>query len=246
MEIKLSPPLKHIYVTQPFGANFVDFYAKLGLKGHNGIDFRARRGCPIYASHDGYCVLSGKDGTGGIGIELISSKTGDSFKTIYYHLLKTNIEVSDQLIKRGDLIGWSDNTGKYTTADHLHWELKLTKNGATKNRDNGYGGAIDPTPYLPVGYDQTPAYKRYGREQNKQADFWFRFAPILVKNKWAEDGRWVHRQLKARGMRPLNTEQVNAILYGGWGFDDVINPAMYELYAWVTKDEYNKGIVPFK
>lgn len=33
--IKLRTPLKHIKVNQPFGTNFVDFYQKLGLDGHN-------------------------------------------------------------------------------------------------------------------------------------------------------------------------------------------------------------------
>jgi len=27
-------PLRHIFVTQPFGVNYVDFYFNLGLSGH--------------------------------------------------------------------------------------------------------------------------------------------------------------------------------------------------------------------
>jgi len=32
--INLQLPLKHIYVTQPFSVNFVNFYKELGLRGH--------------------------------------------------------------------------------------------------------------------------------------------------------------------------------------------------------------------
>lgn len=56
--IKLRLPIEQVKVNQPFGVNFVNFYQKLGMKGHNGIDFSAKDETPVYASHDGviyYC-----------------------------------------------------------------------------------------------------------------------------------------------------------------------------------------------
>lgn len=66
-------------------------------------------------------------------------------------------------VKKGDLIGFADSTG-LSTGDHLHFALKPMKPGkAYKSGDapdlnigswvnieqnNGYLGAIDPTPYL--------------------------------------------------------------------------------------------------
>ncbi len=65
-------------------------------------------------------------------------------------------------IKRGDLIGFADNTG-FSTGDHLHFGLKpiKTANGGPISPEdatdvgnyqnleqlNGYAGAIDPSPY---------------------------------------------------------------------------------------------------
>jgi murein DD-endopeptidase MepM/ murein hydrolase activator NlpD len=235
MVINLQLPLKDIFVTQPFGVNYVGFYQKLGLKGHNGIDFRARRGCKVYAMHDGFVTQAGNDGVGGIGVTILSSKKGEGFKTNYYHLEDKAVEAG-QDVKTGQLIGYSDNTGKYTTADHLHIDLKKTVDGITQNYDNGYKGCIDPAPYFPKNWDKSNAYHRYGREKDWLAEFKMRF-----KNPW------LHRQLKNRGLMSIiyQIEPINALIYGGWAFEDVINPALYEIWGWCKKDEYLRGKINF-
>lgn len=150
MSIILREPLKDIYITQPFGVNYADFYAKLGLKGHNGIDYRANSGTELYACHDGIIRYCGTDSGGGVEID-IWNKEGQ-YKTIYYHL-RNYIVKQDQLVKAGDLIGYADNTGLMTTGNHLHLGFKLTdKNGNTIDLNNGYNGATDPAPYIKLDY----------------------------------------------------------------------------------------------
>jgi len=152
---KLLLPMSNqmIFVTQPFGVNFVDFYKKLGLKGHNGVDFRAKRGAQIIAAHNGEVSAAGTDSSGGVYIELITNKSGPGFKTIYYHLKDKNVIKGDK-VKEGQVIGTANNTGKYTTGDHLHFGLKPLKrlsDGTFVNLEqgNGYAGSIDPGPYFP-------------------------------------------------------------------------------------------------
>jgi len=244
-QIKLALPLKHIFVTQPFGLKYLDFYKELGMEGHNGIDFRALRGCPIYAAHDGKIIKSHRDGTGGIVVEILDKYR--SFKTIYYHNQRNLVKVG-QIIKAGDKIALADNTGKYTTADHLHFELKFVDvHGNTEDKYNGYRGAIDPAPYFPKNWYKSRAYHRYGREQNWFVDWCFKYAPVNYVNQWTKSGRWVHKRMIKLGWRvPMSTEQVNAIIYGAWDFDTVVNPAMESNWQYLTKSEYLRGQRPFK
>lgn len=237
--MKLSLPIRDVYITQPFGVNYLDFYKKLGLDGHNGIDFRAKKGCPVLASHSGKVLEASTDTSGGKQV-ILFNKEGH-FKTIYYHLLSFNVKTGDT-VKEGQAIGKADNTGKYTTGDHLHFGLKMTdKNGDAINLDNGYRGAIDPAPFfeLMVGYawDKPSAYHRYGRKQDWKAEFNMRFM-----------NPWLHKQLIKRGQlkKIFDTEFINALVYGGWDFDAVINPAMHYNWAYLKKSEYLKGERPFE
>lgn len=157
--MKLYPPIKQTSVGTPrdlptligmlsqgFGGNAV-LYESLNLKGHNGIDWPCITGTPVYASNDGIATFS-EDSDKGLGVVV----SGPDFKTIYWHLESSPIPMGANVpVKTGDLIGLSDNTG-FSTGPHLHFGLKLVVNGEVINRDNGFDGAIDPTPYL-VWYD---------------------------------------------------------------------------------------------
>lgn len=226
--MKLLLPIKDISVTQPFGVNYLDFYKKMGMKGHNGIDFKTKRGCIINAAHSGTVSWAGEDSGGGISV-ILNTK---NFKTIYYHLLKIKVRQGN-IVKQGQIIGLADNTGKYTTGDHLHFGLKLIdKNGITINKDNGYKGAINPAPYFKKNWNKSNAYHRYGRKRVWLAEFNMRF-----KNAW------LHRKLIKIGLNPiLNGEQINTLVYGGWDFDTIINPSMYmSHWGWLKKSEFLKG-----
>lgn len=230
--IKLRLPLEQIQVTQPFGVNFVDFYTNLGLKGHNGVDFYAISGTNCYASHNGEVTWAGKDGDGGISVTLTDKE--NRFKTIYYHLLKVACKVGDQ-VKAGDLIGYCDNTGKYTTGSHLHFGLKQLdeNNFDTINYNNGFNGAINPAPYFnatyngitisPKDWDKSRCYHRYYRTD--------------VKRNLSNEMKAALYMARRLGRLP-NNEEINACVWGGWDIEAVLNPAMYPIWSKLKKDEY--------
>ena len=232
MKIKLELPVKDIYVNQPFGVNFVDFYKKLDLDGHNGIDFKAKTGAKVFAAHNGK-ITKAKDSEGFYKyIEL----QGKGFRTRYGHLSELMLGQGTD-VRVGQVIALSGNSGKYTTGPHLHFDLKETVNGRSINYSNGYKGAIDPAPYFKKNWDKSHAYHRYGRKGSYWAEFKVRF-----KNPW------LHRQLKKRNKIHLvyDNEFINALVYGGWDFESVINPGMYDIWAWAKKDEWEKGKINFK
>jgi murein DD-endopeptidase MepM/ murein hydrolase activator NlpD len=237
--IKLQLPVKGVSINQPFGANFVDFYQKLGMTGHNGIDFKAYNGCPIYATHNGVVTLCGKDGSGGIIVELTNDS--EHFKTIYYHLKSYSV-TKNQGVKAGEQIAIADNTGLYTTGDHLHYGMKMLKpdNLSTDDKNNGYAGAVDPSPYFVATYngleisnkdwDKSRCYHRYYRGRPKGG--------LINEAKTLTI-------LAKKGIYPT-AEKVNALVYGGWDLLAVQNPAMYEVWSQLKKDEFtNQGLKPF-
>ena len=134
-------------------------YKEMGLLGHNGQDIPCPTGTPVYAAHDGVVTFSGEDGSAGYGIVIRTNTAfeyGEGecyFKTIYWHLLPSGLKVqAGQSVRAGDLISLADNTG-FSTGSHLHFGLKPVYKGErdwewfNAEQNNGYLGAIDPTPY---------------------------------------------------------------------------------------------------
>jgi murein DD-endopeptidase MepM/ murein hydrolase activator NlpD len=237
--IKLLLPVKDVLVTQSFGLNYLDFYKQWGLKGHPGIDLAARRGCKITAAHDGIVSWCGLGKDNGVGVELWNKE--QNYKTFYYHHLANAPKVQVGIkFEAGEIIAEADNTGRYTTGDHEHFEIYFVdKQGNTLDRNNGYGGSVDPAPYFAArhgkDWHRPAAYHRYGRNQEWLAEWTMRF-----KNAW------LHRYLIKKGLSPiLGIEPINALVYGGWDVEAVINPAMYENWAHLKKTEYLAGKRPF-
>ncbi len=164
MKLELWYPIKGWSVTQRFGENQVDFYKKLGMRGHNGIDVLADNGQVIRAAHDGEVTFTGEDGSGGLGVvirtlekyEYAGQPNADIayYKTIYWHCKPNTFRVKPgDKVRVGDAIAEADNTG-LSTGSHLHFALKPVFKGEADwswynaEQDNGYFGAVDPEPFF--------------------------------------------------------------------------------------------------
>ena len=97
---------------------------------HDGLDFSAPKGTPVYATADGTVRFAARNGGYG-NMVMISHKYG--FETRYGHMNKFVVRPG-QTVKRGDKIGEVGNTG-LTTAPHLHYEVKHN------------GKVVDPSVY---------------------------------------------------------------------------------------------------
>jgi len=102
-----------------FGYRTDPFYKV--TKMHEGIDFTASIGTPIYATGDGV-VTESEYNKGGYG-NSIKISHGYGYETFYAHLSRIKARVG-QKVKRGEVIGFVGNTGK-STAPHLHYEVRL-------------------------------------------------------------------------------------------------------------------------
>ncbi len=95
---------------------------------HQGIDYAAPTGTPIYAVANGKVVFYGV--MSGYGNLVVLEHQG-GYKTYYAHLSAFNPELGvDSDVRRGLEIGYVGSTGR-STGPHLHFELR--KNGVYMN-----------------------------------------------------------------------------------------------------------------
>ncbi|MEJ1241614.1 M23 family metallopeptidase [Chryseolinea sp. T2] len=99
---------------------------------HQGIDFAASIGTPIYATADGV-IADAKVQFSGYG-KSVEIDHGFGYRTRYAHMHGFVVH-NGQRVKRGDLIGYVGNTG-LSTAPHLHYEVLLK------------GTQVDPVHYF--------------------------------------------------------------------------------------------------
>ena len=110
-------------------------------KFHQGMDFSARTGTPIFATGDG--VIARADNTAsGYGNHIVI-RHGFGYETLYGHLSKYKCRAG-QSVKRGDIIGYVGSTGR-SEAPHLHYEVR--KGGEVVNPINFYYGNISAAEY---------------------------------------------------------------------------------------------------
>ena len=87
---------------------------------HNGIDFKATVGTPVYAPADGTVSFSGYQRAAGYYIVI---NHANNFSTVYMHLSKSEVKKGQKVIV-GQMIARTGNTGR-TTGPHLHYEIRV-------------------------------------------------------------------------------------------------------------------------
>ena len=88
---------------------------------HKGIDLKADINTPIYATADGIVEWASLHRKSGYG-KLIIIQHNYGFKSVFGHLNKIVVHTRE-FVKKGDLIGYSGNTG-LSSGPHLHYELR--------------------------------------------------------------------------------------------------------------------------
>ncbi|MDE2995792.1 MAG: M23 family metallopeptidase [Bacteroidota bacterium] len=107
-------------ITSGFG---IRFHPVLKVRRmHPGLDFHAPVGTPIYSTGDGV-IDQARSGSGlGRYVKVLHETAG--YLTVYAHMSKIAPGIREgRTIKRGDLIGYSGNTG-LSEAPHLHYEVR--------------------------------------------------------------------------------------------------------------------------
>lgn len=122
--------LSHIPAIQPLSSKYLKTMASgygyrsdpiYGtLRFHEGMDFSADTGTPVYVTGDGVVKTAGWES--GYGNSIVVDH-GYNYVTRYAHLSKILVKPG-QTVKRGDLIGNVGNTGK-STGPHLHYEVRF-------------------------------------------------------------------------------------------------------------------------
>ena len=113
-------------------------------KMHNGMDFTANVGSPVYATGDGV-VDRADNSASGFGNHVVI-RHGFGYESLYAHLSKYNCRPG-QHVKRGDVIGYVGSTGR-SEGPHCHYEVH--KDGKVVNPLNFYYGNISAVEYVAI------------------------------------------------------------------------------------------------
>lgn len=122
-------PVDNFRMTSKYGYREDPFRGRRAR--HKGVDMAGPIGTPIYATADG--VIGRAQWVSGYG-KYIEIEHGGGIQTRYGHMSALNV-VSNQKVKRGDLIGFMGSTGR-STGSHLHYEVRIS------------GEPVNPMPFL--------------------------------------------------------------------------------------------------
>jgi murein DD-endopeptidase MepM/ murein hydrolase activator NlpD len=110
-------------------------------KMHNGIDFSAPIGTPVYATGNGVVKLATRSERG-LGNQILIDH-GYGYETLYACMDELDVRVGQE-VKRGDIIGTVGDSG-LSVAPHLHYEVHL--DGEAMNPINYFFLELSPADY---------------------------------------------------------------------------------------------------
>jgi murein DD-endopeptidase MepM/ murein hydrolase activator NlpD len=145
-------PQDHFYFIRPIAADDINWpmwdyrYGGMFFENvvHTGIDIVARIGTPVVAAGSGKVIWAGSglyrgendpDDPYGLAVAIQHdfSYQGEALYTVYGHMDRIDV-VWGQIVKAGDPLGLSGNTGK-VTGPHLHFEVRVGRNGFLSTRN---------------------------------------------------------------------------------------------------------------
>ncbi len=114
----MRTPVDGARLTSGFGMRFHPLLAYSRM--HQGVDFGARHGAPIYAAATGKVIFAAYHGGHGNYVKLQHS---NGLATAYAHMSKFAVR-NGQQVNQGQVIGYVGSTG-VSTGPHLHYEVWL-------------------------------------------------------------------------------------------------------------------------
>lgn len=121
----LRAPLNFSYISSSFNPRRMHPVLKR-IRPHNGIDYYAPPGTPVYSAGDGTVIRSAYSKANGHHVFV---KHANSIVTKYLHFTKRTVK-QGQKVKQGQTIGTVGSTG-LVTGPHLHYEFVV--NGVHRN-----------------------------------------------------------------------------------------------------------------
>lgn len=121
----LRAPLNFSYISSAFNPRRMHPILKR-VRPHNGIDYYAPRGTPVYAAGAGTVKRSGYSNANGHHVFI---KHADGIETRYLHFTNRAVK-QGQSVKQGQTIGYVGSTG-LASGPHLHYEFVV--NGVHRN-----------------------------------------------------------------------------------------------------------------
>lgn len=111
-------PVKDAFIGSVFGYRSDPFSGSKAI--HEGIDFNAEVGTPVYAAAAGVVISADYHPEYG---NMIDVDHGEGLSSRYAHLSKSLVQAG-QILRRGEQIGNVGNTGR-STGSHLHFEVRM-------------------------------------------------------------------------------------------------------------------------
>ncbi len=161
----LAWPLENPYLTQHYGeVARVNGRLLYHGKAHNGTDFGAPIGTPLFAAADGTVSAVGNNGNIEYG-KFVLIHMENNLAMLYAHLSNNKVVRPGDAVKKGDVIGYSGNTGyvlkywdsrgHYHNGAHLHfglyWDDQKDPLRAVQVKDIGCGCGL-----VPIGITVNP------------------------------------------------------------------------------------------
>ena len=116
----LRTPCRYDRISSPFDPHRMHPILRR-VQPHNGVDYAAGTGTPVWAASDGTVAFAGRRGANG---NLVSLRHSGGFETHYAHLsrIARGLRRGDRVEQR-QVIGYVGSTGR-STGPHLHFGLK--------------------------------------------------------------------------------------------------------------------------